>query len=168
MSDYTVQEFIDPQKLRDDLEIDPRDLSMSMMRQAGLFAYYCTVAAQAEKQMGQMEQLQEIIEARLDKKVRDAAVAAGTKITEAQVKAQIALEPKAIAIRTAVNKARMVASICKSGADSFRHRRDMMIQLALNDREERKGELRLHENNHERAASAQEQRRQRMEGMRDS
>ncbi len=166
MSDhFHVEDFVSPQQLRDDLEINQLDLSMSMMRQAGLFAYYSTLAAKAEKQLSQMEQLQDIIEARLDRKVRDAAVAAGTKITEAQVKAQIALEPKAIAIRTAVNKARMVSSICKSGADSFRHRRDMLIQLAFNSREERKGELRVTDNTHERATANQEMRRQRMEGM---
>lgn len=143
MSKYEVKPLIEPTKLRDDLAINEHNLSASMMTQAGLFSYYSTVAAQAQRQLDQLEHIEEIVLARLDKKIRDAASAAGTKITEAQVKAQVLLEPEAIQIRQAVNKAREVASVCKSGADAFRHRRDMMIQLAFNEREERKGEMRV-------------------------
>lgn len=159
---YPVTSFIEPAQLRTDLEVDERDISLSMMRQSGLFAYYSTLAAQAQRQLDQMEQLEEIIAARLDKKARDNALSSGSKITEAQVKAFVALEPKAIAIRRAVNEARMVASICKSAADSFRHRRDMLIQLSFNGREERKGELRMME---DRQQAGREQRHQRMEAM---
>lgn len=143
---YPVNDFIDPHQLRTDLEIDQLDLSMSMMKQAGHFAYYSTMAAQAQHQCDRMEQMQDIVEARLDKKIRDRNIAEGTKTTEAQIKAQVNLEPDMIAIKTAVNKARMVATLCKSAADSFRHRRDMLIQMSFNSREERKGELRTFEN----------------------
>lgn len=145
MTEFAVKDILDPAKLQADLSINENDLDTGMLRQSGLFAYYGALHAQAEQQLSRMEQLQEIIEARLDRKARDAAAASGTKITEAQVKAAIALEPKAIAIKTAVNKARMVTSLCKSAVDAFRNRRDMLIQLAFNSRSERKGELRLTE-----------------------
>ena len=159
---YAVKDFIDPERLRADLDVDTLNLSFSMERQAGLFSYYSAMAAKAQQQLDQMEQLESIVTARLDKKVRDQAAAAGTKITEAQVKAQICLDPKAIKIRTAVNKARMICQLCKSSADSFRHRRDMLIQLAFNGREEKKGELRVME---ERQQAGRELRRQRLEAM---
>lgn len=155
---YNVKDLIDPQQLRSDLEINQFDLSFSMMRQAGLFAYYSECAAKAERQLDQLEQMKDVVEARLDKMVRDRAVAEGTKITEAQVKAQITLDPKMIAIRTAVNKAKMIASLCKSAADSFRHRRDMLIQMSFNAREEGKGQLRTYE---DRQASSRESLRER-------
>lgn len=161
---FHVKQIVDPDVARHDLGINEYDLSLSMMKQAGLFAYYSTMAAEAQLQFDKMEQLEEIILARLDKKVRDDAVNAGSKITEAQVKAQISIHPRNIQVRTAVNKARMVASIAKSTADSFRHRRDMLTQLSFNSREERKGELRLH-GSEEAAASARENRRQIAEGI---
>lgn len=159
---YAVNDFIDVDQYRKDIDPDNLDLSYSMMRQAGLFAYYSTQAAKAQHQMDKMEQMEEIVMARLDRKERDTASAAGTKITEAQIKALIALEPKAIAVRSAVNRAREIASICKSSADAFRHRRDMLIQLAFNGREEKKGELRLNEERHQAQA---EVRRSRVEAM---
>lgn len=164
---YAVEDFIDAQQYKLDVNPDNLDLSYSMMRQAGLFAYYSTLAAKAQHQMDKMEQLEEIICARLDKKVRDDAIAAGTKITEAQVKAQILLQPKAIAVRSAVNRAREVSSICKSAADAFRHRRDMLIQLSFNEREEKKGELRV-SGGEERHQAARENRAQRMEAMKNN
>jgi len=159
---YAVKHFIDSEKARDDLETANKDLNLAMMSQAGLFAYYASLAAQAQAQLDKFEHLEEIILARLDKKVRDAANAAGTKITEAQVKAQVNLETDAIAVRSAVNEARMVSNICKSTADAFKHRRDMIIQLGFNSREERKGEVRVYE---EREQASREARRQRTENM---
>lgn len=162
MAKYEVKDLIDTARLRDDLAVNQNDLSISMMSQAGLFAYYASLAAQAQLQQDKLEQMEEIVLARLDRKVRDGAAASGTKMTEAQVKAQIALEPDAIAIKTAVNRARMVASLCKMATESFRHRRDMMIQMAFNDREERKGELRVFE---ERQQAGRELRQQRVENI---
>lgn len=140
---YNLKDFVDGEKLRDDLAPNQHNLDLSLMSQAGLFAYYGTLAAQAQAQLDKYEQMEEIILARLDRKVRDRAIADGTKLTEPQVKAQIQLEPEAVGIRSAVNKARMIASVAKSAAEAFRHRRDMLIQLAINSREERKGELRV-------------------------
>lgn len=145
MAEYTVKRYIDPEKLSQDLAINEFNLDLSMMNQAGHFAYYAHLAAQAELQLSKFEQLEEIIVAQADKKIRNEAAVSGTKMTEAQVKAAIILEPKTIAIKKAVNEARMVASMCKSAADSFRHRRDMLIQKSFNSREERKGELRTYE-----------------------
>jgi hypothetical protein len=167
MSKYEVKDIIDPKQLRDDLAINEIDLSLSMMTQAGLFAYYSMMAANAQFQLDKFEQMEEIVNARLDKKVRDAASVEGVKITEAQVKHKAALESEAIAIRQAVNKARMIATICKSAADSFRHRRDMLTQMAFNGREERKGELRVNGPSYaeERQVADRENRRQRQENI---
>lgn len=164
-TEYAVKDLIDPAKLQADLAIDDTDLDTAMLRQSGLFAYYGALHAQAEQQLARMEQLQEIIFARLDKKVRDEAAKAGTKVTEAQVKAAVALEPKAIAIKTAVNKAQMVANLCKSAVDAFRNRRDMLIQLAFNSRSERKGELRVMDRQLESQQHRTLERQERMQSM---
>jgi hypothetical protein len=161
-TEFEVTKFIDTGELKGHLEIMKADLSYSMMQQAGFFAYYGELAAKAQFQMDKFEQMAELIAARLDKRVRDAALADGRKITETQVKAEVSLQPKMIAVNRAVNEARMVASNCKTTAESFRHRRDMLIQMSFNDREERKGELRTYE---ERNVDAQEARRQRLENM---
>lgn len=145
IKEYPINNFMDPDLLRTHLDIDQHDLTASMMKQAGYFAYYSTLAAKAQQQCDQMEHLLDIAEARLDRKIRDAAASTGTKITEPQVKASIALEPAMISAKKAVHKASMVATLCKSAADSFRHRRDMLIQISYNSREDRKGELRTFE-----------------------
>lgn len=145
ISKYAVKDFIEPQRAVQDLKVNEHNLDLSMMTHAGQFAYYASLAAKAQFQMDQLEQLRDIVAARLDKKIRDAAVVEGRKVTEAQVKAEIALEPDTIAINTAVNKAKMVAAVCKSHAEAFRQRKDMLVSMAINNREEKKGELRVHD-----------------------
>lgn len=68
---YNLKDFVDGEKLRDDLAPNQLNLDLSMMSQAGLFAYYATLAAQAQAQLDKYEQMEEIVLARLDRKVRD-------------------------------------------------------------------------------------------------
>lgn len=134
---------LDAKQLQDDLAINQLDLSDGMMRQAALFAHYSRLAAQAERTVGKIEQIKDVMEARIDREVRDKAASEGKKYTEAQIKNQVLADPRYIKIATALNEANFNVNVTKSAADSFRHRRDMLIQLAFNAREEAKGELRL-------------------------
>lgn len=163
MSKVFIDNMIDPKKLRADLEIDQIQLDTCMMRQPGLFAYYASLHAKAEHQFAKLEQLLEIHEARIDKEIRNRGASAGMKVTEAQIKAEILADPRYIKYKTAANEARMVMTLCKSGTEAFRHRRDMLIQVGFNQREENKGAPRVleqgnqirREARHERAKALQ-------------
>jgi hypothetical protein len=161
---YTVQQFVTGEQVQADLNWNGLNLDETIMRHAGLFAYYGEIAAKAQEQFDKFQQLEGIINARLDQKIRDKAVKDGVKLTEAQVKARVILEPEYIAIQTAVNEARKVAAVCKTNAESFRQRRDMIVQGAFNTREEKKGELRIME---EREQRSREIRHARTEAFRD-
>jgi hypothetical protein len=138
-----VVQFIDANRLKSDLEINEIDLSASMMRHAGLFAHYAVLHSQAELQFAKKEQLLEVIESRVDKEIRDKAVANAQKITEAAIEKQVRADPRYIRAKSIVNEARQVSTLAKMATDTFRHRKDMLIQTAQNQREERNGELRV-------------------------
>lgn len=145
--------LLHPDQVKRDLDIDQIDINVSMMRQAGLFAYYASLHARADAAVAKAEQMVDITEATLDKQIRDRAAAAGEKKTEAQIKSLIQTDPIMIRRRQALNEAVMLAAIAKSTAEAFRHRRDMLVQIGFNLREEIKGGVQIGEKQTRDAAS---------------
>jgi hypothetical protein len=144
---YPVKDFIDARQLKSDLAYSPNDLTSAMMNQASMFSHYGVLAADASRQVDVVKMLLEQSEAAVYKLLRDQAAAAGEKVTEAQLEKQVARHSRVISMKKALNEAKRVESIGKTAVESFRHRRDMLVQLGLISREEMKGELRIGERN---------------------
>jgi len=140
-----LRTFIDPNQLREDLNFTHTNISAAMTRQASLFAHYSTLSAQAQFQADRADQQVDLIEAQLDQQYRDSLAATGVKITENVVKAAITKDPKYQSALTRKHEAKAIADMVKSAADSFRHRRDMLIQVGADLREEAKGKLQTRE-----------------------
>ena len=140
-SGYTVKDFVDPRQLKIDLTFSANDLTSAMMQQASMFSHYGVLAAQASRQTDVVELLLENTEAAVYKILRDQAVVAGEKVTEAQLEKVIQRHPRVIAMKKSLNEARRVEATCKTAVEAFRHRRDMLVQMGLISREEMKGEL---------------------------
>ena len=141
ITSYPVRDFIDAVTMKRDLSYSPVDLTNAMTDQASLFAHYGVLAANASHQTNVVSMLLESTEAAIYKLLRDAAAAAGEKVTEAQLEKTMARHPRVIDMKKALNAAKRVEATCKIATEAFRHRRDMLVQQGSTSREEMKGEL---------------------------
>ena len=157
---YNVVDFIDARQLKTDLAYSSNNLSTAMSDQASLFAHYGTLAANASRQVDVIKLLLENTEAAVYKILRDKAAADGEKLTENQLEKMITRHARVIAMKRSLNEAKRIEAICKTAVESFRHRRDMLVQEGLISREEMKGNIRIAEKTaHE---EAMEERRRRV------
>ncbi len=138
-----VEQFISAEQLSEDLQFSPVNLSDAMMTQASQFAYYAGVNAKAQHQVDRFKLKVEVLEAKLDKSIRDTAADEGKKTTDKSIMAEIKRNPAYVMIVKALNESKMVAALAKEGLEAWRHRKDMLIQLGAAQREEQKGELRM-------------------------
>lgn len=147
---YMVSEFINPKELKNDLAFSQNDLSDAMMQQASLFAHYGVLLSQASRQVDVVELLLENTEAAVQQMIRNELATEGTKATETAIAARVSRHPRVISMKKALNEAKRIEALGKSAVEAFRHRRDMLVQLGLLQREELKGDLAI------RAKSARE------------
>lgn len=140
-----LRTFLDMDKLKADLEFTETNISLAMTRQAALFAHYSTLAHQAQFQADRADQQVDLVEAQLDQKYRDAFATAGQKVTENMIKASIIKDDKYQKAMLRKHEAKAIAEMVKSAADSFRHRRDMLIQVGADLRQQAQGAVRTQE-----------------------
>lgn len=137
----TVINHVDSSQLKQDLSYSSNDLTSAMMDQASLFAHYGVLLSQASAQVDKLKMLLEAAESRIYRQIRDAADLASEKTTEAQIKAGVAGHGRILEIKKALNEAKQIESLAKTAVEAFRHRRDMLIQHGLIEREEMKGQV---------------------------
>lgn len=140
---YKVRDLIEARQLKTDLLFSPNDLTSAMMDQASLFSHYGILAAEASRQVDVVKMLLESTEATVYKLIRDEAASTATKLTEVQIEKQVSRHSRVINMRKALNDAKRVEATGKTAVEAFRHRRDMLVQMGLISREERKGEMRI-------------------------
>ena len=134
---------VDPKQLAIDIAINQTDLDDGMISQAGLFARYAWTAAQAQAQYEKLKASFEILESKLDGEQREALAEAGGKVTEAMVRQAVVSDSRWGAAQSRLIDARTNSSFAKDVLESFKQKRDMLVQLAISDREEMKGTLRV-------------------------
>lgn len=140
---YQVRDFIDADRLREDLAFSDANLSDAMMRQAALFSHYGVLAAQASRQVDVVKLLLENTEAAIYNMLRGRAAAQGEKTTEVQLEKAVSRADRVVAMKKALIEAKQVEANAKTAMEAFRHKRDMLVQVGLISREELKGDLRM-------------------------
>jgi len=143
--------FIDADQLQRDLHFTEATINDGMTRQAALFAHYARLSADATFQADRAKQQVELLEATLNQRFRDSLVASGTKFTEKSIDAMVIQDSSYQAAQERAHEAKAIASMVASAADSFRHRKDMLIQVGADLRLEKQGELRMKEHPGQRA-----------------
>lgn len=138
----TTEAGLDPATLSSDLEIDPINLNHGFLRQAALFSYYAHLHVAAMRREAKTKLMLEIEEAKLAKMIRDKLAEDGVKSTEKMIEQEISRSASYIKAANAYNEARADTALAHGAVEAFRHRRDMLVQLGANQREEMKGELR--------------------------
>jgi hypothetical protein len=136
-----VINYVDSNQLKRDMSYSTADLSSAMMEQASLFAHYGVLAARASRQVDNIKMLLETREAQVYRAKRSEFDDAGEKITETKLEKIVATSSTIVDLKRALAKARQIEAEAKIAVEGLRHRRDMLIQQGLIQREELKGEL---------------------------
>lgn len=136
-----VKEFVDIAKFRGDVAINPLTIDDSFVTQASMFAHYGILAAAAAKQVDKLKLKVKTVEAELNNRYRKQFLADGVKSTEGMIANAVATDARYIKAQRDYIDAEEQLEIAKIATEGFRQRRDMLIQLGADAREERKGEL---------------------------
>jgi hypothetical protein len=134
-----------PRQLQKDLAFSENNLDDAFMSQPGFFAHYSGVSHRAARRHDQLSQQEKLVYAKIDNEVRQKAFEDGEKVTEPVVKNRILLDSRHRKITERMLDAKAVAGMTKDACESFKQRRDMLIQVGANVREEFKGDLRMRE-----------------------
>lgn len=145
-AESSLSRFFDPDQARKDLSFNPNDLDTAMMEHASLYSHYAIHAVNARRQFDRLKGAIEILEARLDGEIRIAALAEGKKITEAGIKSQMVADKRWSGAQSKVIEAGAIYRACEVMESAMCHRKDMILEVARNQRKERDGNLRVLEN----------------------
>jgi hypothetical protein len=135
--------YVDIQSFNRDTKLTEATLDAAMMEQSGLRAFYGSQAAQAEAQHARLKVRFEVLEAKLYDEHRKLLAAGTEKVTEKMVENAVKLDPRWLKGKNTVIEADTIASINKSLVISLADRKDMMVQLGADRREEFKGGVRI-------------------------
>ena len=138
-----LQHYVDVDQFREDTRVTEINLDKCMIEQAGLRAYYGATAARAEAQAARVKAKFEVVEATLYDHHRKELAKTGEKTTEKMVENAVKLDPRWIKAKNMVIEAETIASINKGLVESLKDRRDMIIQLGADRRDEYKGAARV-------------------------
>lgn len=138
-----VTYFIDPERLQRDVSISLTDLDGALMTHASNFVHYAVQAANARRQFERFKAAFEILESRLDSKWRAVLKEENPKTTEAQIRASVVGDVEWKSANVRMIEARTIYELAQDAKEAFVMRRDTLLQLAKDAREERLGQLRV-------------------------
>jgi len=150
----TLQHYVDVNQFMRDTKVSEATLDSCMIEQNGLRAFYGAQAAQAEAQASRMKSKFEVIEAKLYDEHRKGLVASGEKVTEKMVENAVKVDSRWLRAKNLVIESESIAAINKSMVESLKDRRDMIIQLGADRRDEYKGQARVMAAQNERDSTA--------------
>jgi hypothetical protein len=138
-----LNQFIDVDQYIKDTTLTDGNLQGCMLNQTGLRAHYATLAARAAAQYNSMKARFEVMEAGLYNKHRQRLSLQNEKVTERMVETAVKLDPAYLTGKGLVIEAESIADIVKGRAAAFEDRRNMLMQLGADKREEMKGAPRI-------------------------
>ena len=131
-----IRKYYNHEKATKDLREYDADISIELMRQPGLFAYYSALLVQADAQVDRLESSVDILSAKLDSVIRSEAAKTSTKLTETQVKSRIAMDSRMMDLQRLLRDARSEAGYLKGTCTALVQRKDTLMQLAYLMRKE--------------------------------
>ena len=112
------------------------DLTKAMADQPGLYAFYASLAEEAEGRAKNIKYQLHCKEEDLDKVFRKKAIASGEKFTESGLKNKVNRHPEMRALYEQYLEARRTAGKLTVLKDAFRQRADMLRSIGANRRSE--------------------------------
>lgn len=136
-------ENLDVEKFINDTRVSEVRLDECFQEQSSLRAYYGAQAASYEAHASKMKSVFEFREAQLFKEYRDKFAEEGTKTTEKMIENAVKLDPRWLKARQMLIDAQCQSDVAKAFVSSLVDRRDMLIQLGADRRDDNKGQMRL-------------------------
>lgn len=143
-----LQFYLDVEQFKTDIAVSEHNLDNAMMQQAGLFAWHAAESARAEAQHARVKLRFDVVEAKLYDRHRKALALTGEKVTEKMVENAVKMDPEYLQAKNLVIESEMLASFNKGAVEALRHRKDMIVQLGADRREEYKGQVRTMDATH--------------------
>lgn len=134
---------VDMKAFAEDIRISSTNIDTAMMEQASLLAYKAEESAKAEAQAARYKLRFDIIEAGLYEKHRSALATSAEKVTEKMIESKVKTDPDYSAAKQRVIEAEAVAATCKGCVAALKDRKDMLVQIGADRREEGKGQMRI-------------------------
>lgn len=129
------------QRLASSLKINKEDIDEELIAQSQHFWHVAEAHERAVSQMDKAKLDLDIVEVELDKEIRERMLADGEKITEKQVEAALKREDEWFKSSEAYLKAKATAGRWSALRESYRHRRDMLIELSKRSQSRRYDEV---------------------------
>lgn len=128
-----------------DLRVRSSQLNEAMERQAGLYAYWASLADSALQDQKDVKYRIYCLQEDLDGKLRKQHEKSGTKYTESSLKAEINRDPEFRKLQERYRRRCRVTGQLKVFVESFKQKKDMLQSLGAMTRAEREGEIRTYE-----------------------
>jgi hypothetical protein len=135
--------FVDPDQVKKDVDIDITDLDNETRRQSATYLFHAQNASKAKAQAKRVKNTAEILESRLYSIHREELGKDGKKVTEAMVDAAVKNDRLFYEMKQKVIDSELIADLARDTANSLEQRKDMLVQLTVDRRKEREGELRI-------------------------
>lgn len=129
--------------LDDDLNIDRAGINDALANQPALFAWYATLYEMARNNSAVLNSQIDAYQAELDQYYRMEATKEGIKITEGSIKAKIDSNENMCKLIDDYNNSKRQEGMLYAAKAAFEQRKDMLISIASNMRQEWDTELKI-------------------------
>ena len=127
------------EQLMCDVSISAETLNDCFMEQAGLYAFYAMQAKKVSTALGLKRVHLDTHSAKLGKEFRKEYIASGIKATEKMIENQIFVTASYVKLNLDIVELKTTETLLRDCLESLKQKKDMMIQLAVQQREEFKG-----------------------------
>lgn len=138
-----TSEFVDPAQLKTDIAINLATLSVDMQRHASFYVHYAEQSVKARRAVDRYKLAFEILEAQLDEKWRTALKGESGKVTEAQVRSAVIVDPSYRTMSSRLIEAQTEWRMTEVAVSAFDSRKDMLLQVARDAARELPGSMRV-------------------------
>ena len=129
--------------LDDDLGIDRANINNELAGQPAQFAWYATLYEMARNKSNLLKQKIDEFAAKLDQSIRAANAAAGAKTTEGGISAMIASDETMSKLQKQFVDSKREEGLLYVAKEAFEQRKDMLISIASNMRQEWDTDLKI-------------------------
>ena len=129
--------------LDDDLGIDRAGINDELANQPAKFAWYATLYEMARNKSNLLKQKIDEFAAKLDQSIRAANAAAGAKTTEGGISAMIASDETMAKLQRQYLDSKKEEGLLYVAKEAFEQRKDMLISIASNMRQEWDTDLKI-------------------------
>lgn len=143
MSSLSTLKFMpEEDKFREEIAINPLDVTGAMMTNAAMFAHYGHMAAKAEHQYDMLKTRMSKLEAILYAQHREELTREKGKATEPMVEAAVKTDSRWLKLNDQVAQAKLIMSMQDVNKRAFMQRGEFLRSIGADLREERRGDIR--------------------------